>query len=382
MIFFLLFSLNAFAQTSIVQTPTPPANQNLNQKLEQVKTQKLAIEKALIDAEKTKKNTEAQLTRLKSLQKLQIQEKELTTKRLAELEKYLKELHSRREEVQKRIDQAQGLLRVKFSKLIHPLLSQHDRLMRGDQGAGEQRVQENILSSIVLSELRELETMHADLQDVDDLQGRIEQEKQQISSLLQDISEQESLIHFHQKIRTDLTKEKHEEHMQQLEEYRKIKVAEVEIEKMISQFHGREKMEQVMDERKRMVQVRIRPKSLPWPMKGKVISTYGQQRDAKSGLNIFKKGIEIQTLQGTTAIQAVADGIVQFSGTVPGKGNVVIIEHPGLIYTVYGGLQNVEKQTGQEVKVSENLGTIPLETALYFEIRVRNVAIDPVKWLQ
>ena len=74
--------------------------------------------------------------------------------------------------------------------------------------------------------------------------------------------------------------------------------------------------------------------------------------------------------------------MVQFAGVVPGKGNVVILEHPGLIYTVYGGLQNVEKQSGQEVKVSENLGTIPLETALYFEIRVRNVAIDPVKWLQ
>src|SRR6202008_4768687 len=110
------------------------------------------------------------------------------------------------------------------------------------------------------------------------------------------------LIHFHQKIRQDITSEKHAEHMQQLEEYRKIKVAEVEIEKMISQFQGREKMEQAMDEKKRMVQVRIRPKSLPWPMKGKVVSTYGQQKDEKSGLNIFKKGIEIQTLQGTTSI--------------------------------------------------------------------------------
>jgi len=383
MIFFLLFSTLAFAGTpESGPTPNQTHAQQLDQKLDQVKTQKLAIEKALIDAEKTKKNTEAQLTRLKTLQKLQAQEKELTTKRLADLEKYMGELKDRREEVQKRIDQAQGLLRVKFSKLIHPILSQHDRLMRGDQGAGEARVEEEILSSVVLSELKELEIMHADLQDVDDLQGRIEQEKQQITSLLQDISEQESLIHFHQKLRQDITSEKHAEHMQQLEEYRKIKVAEVEIEKMIGQFQGRKKMEQQMDEKKRMVQVRIRPKSLPWPMKGKVVSTYGQQKDEKSGLNIFKKGIEIQTLQGTTSIQAVADGIVQFSGNVPGKGNVVILEHPGLIYTVYGGLQNVEKQTGQEVKVSENLGTIPLETSLYFEIRVRNVAIDPVKWLQ
>jgi septal ring factor EnvC (AmiA/AmiB activator) len=355
---------------------------SLNQKLEQVKTQKLAIEKALIDAEATKKNTEAQLSRLKSLQKLQAQEKELTSRRLADLERYLVELKTRRDDVQRRIDQTQGQLRVKFSKLIHPVLSQNERLMRGEEGAGEARVKEVILSSIVLSELKELESMHADLLDVDELQGRIEQEKQQISSLLQDISEQESLITFHKKIRSDLTSEKHTEHMKQLDDYRKIKVAEVEIEKMIIQFHGRQKMEQAMDERKRMIQVQIRPKSLPWPMKGKVVSTYGQQKDEKSGLNIFKKGIEIQTLQGTTSIQSVADGTVQFSGAIPGKGNVVIVEHPGLIYTVYGGLQNVIKQAGQLVKATENLGTIPLENSLYFEIRVRNVAIDPVKWLQ
>ncbi len=364
---------SAFAQNN----PT-----SLNQKLEQVKIQKLAIEKALIDAEATKKSTEAQLSRLKSLQKLQAQEKELTSRRLADLERYLTELKNRRDEVQRRIDQAHGQLRVKFSKLIHPVLSQNERLMRGEEGAGEARVKEVILSSIVLSELKELESMHADLLDVDELQGRIEQEKQQISSLLQDISEQESLITFHKKIRSDLTSSKHSEHMNQLEDYRKLKVAEVEIEKMILQFHGRQKMEQAMDERKRMVQVQIRPKSLPWPMKGKVVGTYGQQKDEKSGLNIFKKGIEIQTIQGTTSIQAVADGTVQFSGSIPGKGNVVIVEHPGLIYSVYGGLQNVIKQAGQVVKVAENLGTIPLENSLYFEIRVRNVAIDPVKWLQ
>ncbi len=373
MIWFSMLVVSALAQSS-------PSG--LNQKLEQVKTQKLAIEKALIDAEKTKKNTEAQLKRLKSLQKLQAQEKELTSQRLANLEKYLNELKSRRDEVQRRIEQTQGQLRMKFSKLIHPMLTQHDRLMRGDEGAGEARVREGIFSSVVLSELKELESMNADLQDVDELQGRIEQEKQQISSLLQDISEQESLISFHQKIRSELTNAKHEEHLKQLDEYRKIKVAEEEIEKRIMQFQGREKLEQQQDEKKRMVQVRMRPKSLPWPMRGKVVSTYGQQKDEKSGLNIFKKGIEIQTLQGTTNIQSVSDGTVQYSGEVPGKGNVVIIEHPGLIYSVYGGLQNVVKKVGQLVKSSEILGTIPLETNLYFEIRVRNVAIDPVKWLQ
>ena len=58
----------------------------LNEKLEQVRTQRLKVEKALIEGEKTQKSTDQQIQRLKSLQKLQRQEKLLTEKRLKELD--------------------------------------------------------------------------------------------------------------------------------------------------------------------------------------------------------------------------------------------------------------------------------------------------------
>lgn len=357
-------------------------NPKLNEKLEQVRTQRLGIEKALLDAEKTKKSTEAQLTRLKTLQKLQNQEKELTQRRLSELERYLVELQTRKSEVQKRMDQTQGALRVKFSKLVHPLLYQHDKLLRGDEGEGEKKLREQVISSVALSELKELEVLHADLQDVDDIETRIEQEKQQISSLMQDISEQESLIQFHKKLREDLTKEKHEEHMKQLEDYRKIKVSEVEIEKMIHQFQERRKYEKEEDQKKTLTNISLRPKTLPWPLKGKVVGTYGQHRDERTGLNIFKKGIEILTVVDHAPVTCVLDGKVQYAGEIPGKGKVIIVEHPKSIYTIYAGLKDLDKVVGNEVKASEKLGSLESQSPLYFEIRARNVAIDPVKWLQ
>ena len=357
-------------------------NAKLNEKLEQVRTQRLSIEKALIDAEKTKKSTEAQLVKLKSLQKLQHQEKELTERRLAELEKYLQELQSRKVEVQKKVEQTRGALRVKFSKLVHPLLAQHDQLLHGDQGEGEKKLREKIISSVALSELKELEVLHADLQDVDDIETRIEQEKQQISSLMQDISEQESLIQFHKKIREDLSKEKHAEHLNQLEEYRKLKVSEVEIEKMIQQFQDRRKLEKEEDQKKTVPLMSLRPKSLPWPLKGKLVGTYGQHKDEQSGLNIFKKGIEILTVADQAPVTSVLDGRVQYAGEIPGKGKVLIVEHARSIYTIYGGLKVLDKSIGDEVKASEKLGSLESQSPLYFEIRARNVAIDPVKWLQ
>ena len=379
----LLLLLFFFFAAPFSQAQNPPSKAKLGEKLEQVRTERLAIEKALIEAEKTKKSTEAQLAKLKSLQKLQHQEKDLTEKRLKELEKYLVELQSRKEEVQHRVEQTQATLRVKFSKLAHPLIYENDRLLKGDEGDGEKRLREQIIASVTLLELKELETLHADLQDAEEIETRIEQEKQQINSLMQDISEQESLIAFHKKLREDQSKEKRAERLKQLEDYRNLKTSETEIEKMISLFQERQKLEKDEDQKKAVpALITFRPKSLPWPLKGKLVAAYGQQRDEATGLNIFKKGIEMITMTDDAPVIAVLEGKVQFAGDIPGKGRVMILEHPRSLYTIYAGLKTMKKSIGDSVQASEKLGSMESQSPLYFEIRARNVAIDPVKWLQ
>lgn len=357
------------------------AEPKLGEKLEEVREQKLEIEKALIDSEKSSKAAQGQLSRLKSLQKLQRQERLLTEKRMNELGTYLGELQSRKDEVQKKIQQLEGTLRIKFSKLVHPNLYESDRLLKGDEGDGENRIRENIVASVTLLELKELETLHADFQDAEEIESRIEQEKQQIASLMEDITEQESLIAFHKKLREDLSQEKKDEHLKQLEEYRKLKVSEVEIEKMIGLFQERKKLEHDEDKKKPTI-FTFRPKSLPWPLKGKLVSSFGQQLDDKTGLHIFKKGIEILTMTDDAPVLGVLDGKVQYAGEIPGKGQVIILEHPHALYSIYGGLSTVLKKAGDEVKASEKLGSVESQVPLYFEIRARNVAIDPLKWLQ
>ncbi len=366
---------------SLAQADPQATQSTLNAKLDKVRSDRLAVEKALIDAEKSKKSTENQLNRLKTLQRLQTQEKALTEQRLETLEKYLKELRTRKEEVEKRIDLAKAELRQRFSKLVHPLIAQNEALIRGDEGEGERNLKEKVISSLSIYQLKDLEGMLADLQDAEDIESRIEQEKQQISSLMQDISEQESLIKFHQKIRQDITLDKHQEHLKQLEEYQKLKVSEVEIEKMISEFQGRQTIQHEVDQKKKPF-VSFRPKSLPWPLQGKVVDVYGQHKDPQSGLNVFKKGIEILTMSDNAPVSAVLDGKIQFAGEIPGKGKVLIIEHIHSIYSIYGGLKELAKASGEEVKAREKVGSVEGEKPLYFEIRARNVAIDPVKWLQ
>ncbi len=354
----------------------------LHQKLDEVRLQRLAVEKSILEAEKSQKTTQDQLKRLKTLQSLQVKEKALTRQRLQTLETYVKELQTRKDEVAKRVEATRGALRRKLSGLIHPLFSRGESTFRGEEGEGERKVREQVLSRIVISELKDLETWVADLSDAQEIESRIEQEKQQITALLQDVSEQESLLEFHRKIRENLTQEKHEDRLRQLEEYRKLKLSENEIEKMISGFQEKRKAEASGAVQKRIPLISFKPKSLPWPLNGKLVGAYGQHLDPKSGLQVFRKGVEILTVQDRAQVSAVLDGQVQFSGEIPGKGKVLILEHPHSIYTIYSGLKELQRKNGEFVRASDPLGHLSGDQTLYFEIRAKNVAIDPVKWLR
>lgn len=369
-VFLLLITLVAQAETQ---------SQKLSERLNVVRSKRLTIEKSLIEADKTKKATQEQIERLKTLQTLQIQEKKLTEKRLDELKKYLVELSNRKEDVLKRIREGQYDIRAKISKLLHPILYRNDRLMRGDEGEAETELKRHIYSSVVLSELKTLEGLNADLQDAEEIQLRIEQEQEQMTAMLQDLEEQDSLLQFHQRLREAMTSEKQDERLNQLSEYKKLRSSEIDIERMIEQFQARQEHEKTEEKKKTPVLV-IRARSLPWPLKGKIVGNFGPQKDLKTGLIIFRKGIEIEPYEANAAVSSVMDGIVQFSGDIPGRGKVLIVEHPHDLYSIYSGLGQVKKGVSDEVKVSEALATVGSQ--FYFEIRSRNLAIDPLKWLQ
>jgi septal ring factor EnvC (AmiA/AmiB activator) len=97
---------------------------------------------------------------------------------------------------------------------------------------------------------------------------------------------------------------------------------------------------------------------------------------------VFRKGIEILTVQDRAQVSAVLDGQVQFSGEIPGKGKVLILEHPNSIYTIYSGLKELQTRSGEFVRANDPVGFLSGDQALYFEIRAKNVAIDPIKWLR
>ncbi len=131
---------------------------------------------------------------------------------------------------------------------------------------------------------------------------------------------------------------------------------------------------------------------MAWPAQGRVISRFG--REDVPGLKtwIVREGIRIATDQAAPVKAALA-GKVIYAGPFRTYGNVVIVDHEKGFFTIYGLLSRIDAVKGQSVEARTPLGLAGDDTqavssgkkssgsAVYFEIRKGDRAIDPLKWL-
>ena len=123
---------------------------------------------------------------------------------------------------------------------------------------------------------------------------------------------------------------------------------------------------------------------LPWPLQGPVVRPFGRQPPGPAGEAIVRNGMEIGSPVGR-AVRSVLSGSVAYADSFSGYGNLVIVDHGGGIYSLYGYLASMEVSRGDSVPAGARVGTSGASPsgnpALYFELRVDGEAVDPVQWL-
>ena len=136
-------------------------------------------------------------------------------------------------------------------------------------------------------------------------------------------------------------------------------------------------------------QIPVKPNSLPWPVKGKVLSKFGKEYRADLNTWIFRDGIKIAARAGET-VHTVAEGNIIYAGPFRSYGNVVIVDHGKGFFTIYGFLREIKVSVGAKLPEKGVLGTAGQDTqassgtgkyAVYFEIRQGTTAVDPQNWL-
>jgi septal ring factor EnvC (AmiA/AmiB activator) len=116
------------------------------------------------------------------------------------------------------------------------------------------------------------------------------------------------------------------------------------------------------------------------PLAGKVVTGFGRQHDATFDVTIENRGVEIEAPSGAS-VKAVGQGEVAFAGVVSGFGNVLIVQHGGGLFSVYGRLETFLVKQGEAVARGSALGRLPGspsgKSVLYLELRSGGTAIDP-----
>ncbi|MDD3535150.1 MAG: LysM peptidoglycan-binding domain-containing protein [Candidatus Cloacimonetes bacterium] len=115
------------------------------------------------------------------------------------------------------------------------------------------------------------------------------------------------------------------------------------------------------------------------PVEAKILSEYGLRNGRPH------KGIDLGAKTGTP-IYAVLDGTVVYSGVQGAYGNVVVIEHPDFIMTVYAHNEKNLVIVGDKVTKGQQIATVGATgnatgSHLHFEYRIKGKAINPRKVL-
>lgn len=121
---------------------------------------------------------------------------------------------------------------------------------------------------------------------------------------------------------------------------------------------------------------------LPWPARGKLLAAYGQP---KAGGRLNWNGHWIAAAEGA-AVHAVARGRVAYVGWMHRYGLIVLVEHEGGYYSLYGHAQAASVAIGDTVRAGQVLATAGTtggheQPGVYFELRKGTEPINPKQWL-
>jgi septal ring factor EnvC (AmiA/AmiB activator) len=125
---------------------------------------------------------------------------------------------------------------------------------------------------------------------------------------------------------------------------------------------------------------------LDWPARGAVVETFGRHRHPKFDAWTLSNGVSL-ALPAGTPVRAVFAGKAAYAQWLAEYGNLVILDHGDGVFTLYAWLQAVSVRPGTYVPAGGTIGLAGVgpgkdEPGLYFEVRDRQKATDPVAWLR
>lgn len=368
----------------------------LTDKLDKIRSRVIELERELLATARQRAQTQKSVSKIQEIMRLQQEESVLTTKRVAELNSAVQSLESRRQELRARMDQRRDAVRKSLSSLLKATPEYAQESLGGggelpEQWRERERVAmpaRRVIAAVTDLSLKEIEAFRVDLSDAESLERRLHEERAQLVYLAHDLDEQRNVLELNRQIQMSILAKNHEEKLARLAAYNSFKSAESKVETLLSEFNARSELTRTLEAERQLSRgefASMRGKlGLPL-MGGAIVSNFGQVFDPKVKMSVFRKGVEISPAAATAdarQVRAISAGKIAFSGELPDYGKVAIVDHGDHYYTLLGRMGEVLRRTGDAVAAGEVVGNADaIGTPVYFEVRMRNVAVNPLQWV-
>lgn len=122
------------------------------------------------------------------------------------------------------------------------------------------------------------------------------------------------------------------------------------------------------------------------PVRGEIIERFGRHKHPEYNSYTVSNGLSINAPLGTD-IRSVFDGQVIFADYFKGYGNMVIVDHGGGYFSLYGHASRIGRKVGSQVSRNEVIASVGDADSsrgpmLYFELRYQGKPIDPSPWFR
>ena len=227
--------------------------------------------------------------------------------------------------------------------------------------------------------IRKLKKAEADIQEK---RASLEREKLANAALMRENLQQSEILESRKKSHENLIAGIRRNIETEREKLRLKKLAENEIQSRIAQAVQERKKADIRYETAPFETQRGR---LAWPVQGSIVSNYGLYKNPELNTVMENLGIDILA-EEKAPVRCVSAGQILSVYWMRCMGNLVLVDHGNGYFTVYGHLEQVNVNSGDQLASGEVLGILGDSKSLYgpvlhFQVWKESNHQNPATWL-
>lgn len=298
-----------------------------------------------------------------------------STTRKASLQQESAALSQQQQQLEQQLQQQQQLLAAQLRSAYS--LGQHDysRMILNQQDTGKLERVLTYYQYFNQARLRQLADINQTVAELQHIQQRLVQQQQQIANELAALTRQQQQLTAARASQQESINQLQQLLQQQGNQLSYLRQNETSLQNTINELR------RLAERNRDLTGLTAGRGNYPWPLRGRLLQRFGQSRQA----GLASRGILIQGVSGAN-VQSIASGRVIYADWLKGYGWVIVVDHGQGFMSLYGHNQSLLKQPGDNVERGEAIAQVgasggQAEPGLYFEIRERGEAVNPLNWL-